>query len=131
MILLPPATMNINAACIFTYPEYSVFIAGAITNGNVIGLNGDFTPGTNTVVFNGSDSASQMVPQLLRLYNVTVAKTAGTLLSTGGSTIALTTNNFTETTCNSAPATLNINGNFSDCRNFYCRYNYQLAGQLD
>ncbi|MDQ3111100.1 MAG: fibronectin type III domain-containing protein [Bacteroidota bacterium] len=109
-----PATTNINAS-----PFASLLITtGAFTAGNTINVTGDWTynggtvaPGTGTVNFTGT--LAQVIGGLAvsqTFFNVNVLKTAGTLLSTGGSTVSLTTNDFTETTGNfSAPATMNIN----------------------
>ena len=74
-----------------------------------------FTPGTGTVVFNGTGAqAINGTATSQTFYNVTLTKTAATLLSVGGSTTTLTVNNLTETTGNfTPPATLNVNGNLT------------------
>src|SRR6185436_7112000 len=106
-----PAILNINGNRLLTT---GVFNAGVTINiaCNWTSNGGTFNPGSNSVVFNGSSaqaingtSASQT------FYNVTLAKTAGTL-SIGGLTTSLTLQNLTGTTGNfTAPATLNSNGN--------------------
>jgi hypothetical protein len=108
-----PATLNMNAS-----PFASLLIsAGAFTAGAIINITGDWTynggtvnPGTGIVNFTGT--SAQTIGGLAvsqTFYNVNEIKTAGSLLSTGGSTTSLTTNNLTETSGNfTAPATLNI-----------------------
>jgi hypothetical protein len=109
-----PATLTINGNNTLTS---GTFTAGTniYAKGNWTNNGGTFTPGTNTVTFNGigaqainGTSASQT------FYNLIVNLTAGQNLTTGGSTIALTTQNLTQTTGNfTAPATLTINGNYT------------------
>ncbi len=110
-----PATLNVNAAA-----NSAVLItAGRFTSGNQININGNWTNnaaaanfvgGTGTVRFTGT--AAQLITGTAAsqtFNNVTVLKTAGTLLSCGGSTTTLTTNDFTQTTGNfTAPATFNV-----------------------
>ncbi len=79
---------------------------------------GTFTPGTNTVTFNGG-GAQQIngTGTSETFYNVIVNK-GGNTLTAGGSKQTITTNNLTQTAGNitmtglAAPATLNINGNY-------------------
>jgi hypothetical protein len=94
------------------------FTAGATTNlrGNwTVGSASTFTPGTNTVNFtNGNTQEINGTASSLTLYNTVINKTAGTTLSTAGSINTLTTNNLTNTQgIFTAPATLNINGNYT------------------
>jgi hypothetical protein len=108
-----PATLNMNAS-----PFASLLIStGTFTAGSTIRITGNWTynggvvvPGTGTVNFTGT--TAQVIGGLATsqtFYNVVLLKAAGSTLSTGGSTVALTTNNLTETTGNFlAPATLNI-----------------------
>ncbi len=109
-----PATLNINGNLLLT--------AGALTAGTTINIKGNwtnnggtFTLGTNIVNFTGA--AAQTIngtASSQTFYNVVANLTAGQLLSTGGSTTTLTTNNLTEATGNvTAPATLYINGNLT------------------
>jgi hypothetical protein len=110
-----PATLNITATATatLTLSVAGTFTAGLAVNitGNWTNNGGTFTPGANTVKFTGS--ASQLIngtAAAQTFFNVIVNLTAGQNLSCGGSTVALTTNNLTETTGNfTAPATLNIN----------------------
>ena len=111
-IVTAPATLNINGNLLL---NTGTFIAGTTINiiGNWTNNGGTFTPGTNTVIFDGTGAQSISGTAASQTFdNVIVSKPGGTLLSIGGSTITLTTNDFTETTGNfTAPATLNINGN--------------------
>ena len=72
-----------------------------------------FTPGTNTVTFNGTaDQIINGTAASQTFYNIVVNKSSGTTLTVGGSTTALTVQDFTETSGNfTAPATFTINGN--------------------
>ncbi len=78
---------------------------------------GTFTPGVNTVTFNGA-GAQQILGALSSetFYNVLINK--GNTLNTGGSMGTITTNNLTEQAGNMnfttlvAPTILNINGNY-------------------
>ncbi|MGZ4059870.1 MAG: beta strand repeat-containing protein, partial [Bacteroidia bacterium] len=78
---------------------------------------GTFTPGVNTVTFNGG-AAQQILGALSSetFYNVVINKS--NTLNTGGSMGTITTNNLTETAGNMnfttllAPSTLNINGSY-------------------
>ena len=75
-----------------------------------------FTPGSNTVNFTGTGAqAINGTVSSETFFNLTVNKTAGTLLSTGGSITSINcTNNLTQTLGNfTAPATLNITGNYT------------------
>ena len=78
--------------------------------GNWVNNGGAFTPGTNTVTFNGTGAqAVQGSAASQTFYGLVVAKTVGTTLSVSGSTTTLSVNGFTETTGNfTAPATMNI-----------------------
>lgn len=80
--------------------------------GNWVDLGGTFTPSTKTVTFNGT-LAQQINGTVASqtFYNIIISKSVGTLLSCGGSTITLNTNNVTMNTGDfNAPATLNLNG---------------------
>jgi len=91
----PPANVNESANWI---NNGGAFLA---TTGSVnfVGTTGQFIQGT---------AAAQT------FYNVAADLTAGQLLTTGGSTNTVTTNNLTESTGNiTAPATLNVNGNLT------------------
>jgi len=105
------ATMDINGNIILTAGTYT---AGTTTTvfGNWTNNGGTFTPGTNTVTFDGTSTQTiQGTSDSQTFYNVILSKTAGQLLNTGGSTITMTVQAFTETTGNfTAPATMNING---------------------
>jgi len=70
-----------------------------------------FTPGTATVTFNGGGPQAITGTSVAQTFNnIIVAKSTGTLLSMGVTTVTLTTNNFTQTSGDfTAPATLNIN----------------------
>ncbi|HEY1040804.1 MAG TPA: hypothetical protein VGF30_15420, partial [Bacteroidia bacterium] len=94
--------------------------AGTFTAGSQTRVNGNFTnnaatqnfvAGTGTITFTGTGSQSiNGTNDTLDLYNVVVNKTAGTLLSAGGSVTTIKTNNVTLTMGNfTAPATLNMN----------------------
>ena len=109
-----PATLNINASASASLTlTAGTFTAGANINivGNWTNNGGVFTPGVNTVNFIGT--AGQLINGTAvaqTFYNVFVNLTAGQLLTTGGSTVTLTTNNLTVMTGNfTSPATLNIN----------------------
>ena len=86
--------------------SYTHTVGGDWTNNGAT-----FTPSSSTISFNGSGAQAINGTAVSQTFNnVTIAKTAGTTLSTGGSTTSLTVNNLTETTGNfSAPATLTIN----------------------
>jgi hypothetical protein len=81
-------------------------------SGNWTNNGGTFTPSTGTVNFNGGGAQAVNGTAASQTFNnFTVNKAAGTL-STGGSTVALTTNDLTLTLGGfTAPATLNVNGN--------------------
>src|ERR1051326_6974439 len=100
--------IQIDAGAAFVSDGSQINVSGNWTNNG-----GTFTPAGNTVNFNGTGAQSiQGTAASQTFFNVTVAKTAGQTLSVGGSTTALTVNNWTETTGNfSAPATLTVNGN--------------------
>jgi hypothetical protein len=109
-----PATLNINSTATATLTlTTGIFTAGTTINirGNWTNNGGTFSPGLNTVFFKGT--AGQIIngsAASQTFFNVVVNLTAGQTLSTGGSTVTVTTNNLTETTGNfTAPATLNIN----------------------
>lgn len=131
-VVAPTVTLNINndftnTAGGFTAPpttnvDRNVLItAGTVTAGANIFVRGNwtrnggtFTPGLNRVTFDGS-IAQQINGTVASqtFYNFDVAKTGGTLLNTGGSVNTITTQDFTEITDNfTAPATMNINGNY-------------------
>jgi len=108
-----PPTMNVDRNVLIT--------AGTVTAGANIFVKGDwtrnggtFTPGLNRVTFNGA-IAQQINGTVASqtFYNFDVAKTAGTLLNTGGSVTTITTQDYTQTTDHfTAPATLTIIGNY-------------------
>jgi hypothetical protein len=91
----PPATMNVGANW-----EHDA---------------GTFTPGTGTVTFNGGTPGQIASTGLTSetFYNLTINKTAGVLLTTGGTLVAITvSNNYVHTQGNfTAPATLTFNVN--------------------
>lgn len=102
VVINPNGTLNCSTFAM------NMAVAGSWTNNG-----GTFTPGAYTVTFNGAGpdfingtAASQT------FNNVIVAKTAGTLISCGGSTTALTVSGtYTNTTGNfTAPATMTITG---------------------
>ena len=116
----------------FAASNNNISIAGNWTNNG-----GTFTPGTNTVIFNGT--AAQTINGSVAsqtFYNVVVNLTAGQTLNTGGSTTNITTQNLTQTTGNfTAPATLTINGNliltagtFTAGTNIYSKGNWTNNG---
>ena len=84
---------------------------GINVGGNWTNNGGTFTSGSGTVTFNSSIAQTINGSATSQAFNnVTVNKSANTL-NTGGSTISLTVNNFTETLGSfTAPATLDING---------------------
>lgn len=96
---------------------------GTYTTGNSTNVRGDFTINTGatftatagTATFNGS--SSQVINGTagsITFFNFTVNKTAGLLVSTGGSLNTLTVNNFIETSGDfTAPTTLYVNGNIT------------------
>ncbi len=93
---------------ILTAPSGTFNVSGNWTNNG-----GTFTPGTNTVTFNGTAAQAINGSAASQAFNnIVVNMTSGLTLSVSGSTTSLTVNNLTETTGNfAAPATLNINGN--------------------
>lgn len=110
-----PATFNVNASA----TSALVITAGTMTAGATTNVTGNwtnnaaaanFSGGTGTVNFTGTAAQQINGTATAQVFNhLVVAKTAGTLLSCGGSTIALTTNNYTQTTGNfTAPATFNV-----------------------
>ncbi|HVM46634.1 MAG TPA: Ig-like domain repeat protein, partial [Candidatus Acidoferrum sp.] len=103
-------TMNGNVT--LTAGTFDAGTATAISvAGNWSNNGGAFNPEAGTVTFTGSSMAINGTATGQTFYNLVVNKTAGQTLSVGGSTTALTVNNFTETQGNfTAPATLNING---------------------
>ncbi|MCD6066821.1 MAG: hypothetical protein K0S33_1647 [Bacteroidetes bacterium] len=108
-----PATLNITGSATASLTHNSdTYIAGAATfvTGNWTRNGGTFVPGTGTVTFSGT--AAQSINGTIASHNfnnVVIAKTAGTLLSAGGSVTTISTNSLTQTTGNfTAPATLNV-----------------------
>lgn len=110
-----PATMNVTGNVTLT--------AGTITAGTSIDVKGNwtyntgstFTPGTGTVSFTGTGAQQINGSVANSLFNnLTVNKTAATVLSTGGSATTVTVQgNYTQTLGNfTAPATLNVGGNW-------------------
>lgn len=99
--------------------------------GNWTNNGGTFDGGTGTVTFNGTGAQTINGTAASQTFNdITISKTAGTLLNTGGSTTSLAVNNLTETTGNfTAPATLDINGNFvHSAGTFTAGANITIAG---
>ncbi len=132
-----PSTMNVTDSCwqqggTFNYPTTTLniggswFMTGAGTanqNASITNVAGNWTYnggtknfGTSTVVFNGT-GAQQINGTLITqiFYNITVNKTAGTLLNTGGSLTTITLNNdYLQTQGDfSAPTTINAAGNWT------------------
>jgi hypothetical protein len=132
-----PSTMNVTDSCwqqggTFNYPvsTFTVggnwFMTGAGTanqNASTTYVAGNWTYnggtknfGTSTVVFNGT-GAQQINGTLITqvFYNITVNKTAGTLLNTGGSLTTITLNNdYLQTQGDfTAPTTINVSGNWT------------------
>ncbi|MDP3469427.1 MAG: cadherin domain-containing protein [Daejeonella sp.] len=109
----PPATLTINGNAVFT--------AGTFTAGTTTNIAGDwtkataaiFTPGTNTVNFNGGGAQTiNGTSTSQTFYDLIVNKSGGSLLNTGGSTTTLTVNDLTITLGDfTAPAAFTINGN--------------------
>ena len=96
----------------------TTFTSGTFTHnvaGNWTNNGGTFTSGSGTVNFTGSNKAINGTAATQTFNNITINKTAGQLLSVGGSTTTLTVNgNFTETTGNfTAPATMSVGGNLT------------------
>lgn len=127
-----PVTMNVTGSFTLT--------AGTLTGSSLIDVNGAvtlnggtlnapttmnvgggwskaaaavFTPGSGTVVFDGSGAQTIGGTTVTQVFNnFIINKTAGSTLNTGGSTTGITTLDFTQTQGNfTAPATVNINGN--------------------
>ncbi|MBI5298055.1 MAG: hypothetical protein HY869_21475 [Chloroflexi bacterium] len=99
--------------------------------GNWTNNGSAFDGGTGTVTFNGTAGQTINGTAASQTFNhITISKTAGTLLNTGGSTTSLTVNNLTETTGNfTAPAALDINGNFvHSAGTFTAGANITIAG---
>ena len=96
--------------------NFAINIAGNWTNNG-----GTFNGQGGTVTFNGTGAQSINGTATSQTFNnVIVNKTAGQLLNTGGSTTTLSTNALTLTQGNfTAPATLNINGNFTHTAGTY------------
>ncbi|MEN6473902.1 MAG: hypothetical protein ABFD81_07815 [Syntrophaceae bacterium] len=100
-------TVILGSGTAFTAGFYTHNVGGDWTNNG-----GTFTYGTGTLTFNGSGAQAIGGTAASQTFNhVILAKTAGTTLSVGGSTTALTLNNLTLTTGDfTAPATLTIGG---------------------
>lgn len=84
-----------------------------VNNGDWTHSSGTFNYNTSTVKFTGGSTRSiNGTTATQEFYNLTVEKTAGTLLNTGGSVTTVTVNNtFTQTTGNfTAPTTINFMG---------------------
>jgi hypothetical protein len=90
-----------------TAPSGTLSLSGSWTN-----TGATFTPGTGTVTFTGNSASITGSSVTQTFNNIVVNKTAGQLLSVGGSTTALTLNAaFTETTGDfTAPATMIVTG---------------------
>ena len=109
-------------------PTYSnIILSGAGTKTSAAGtitVNGDwtnngstFTPGTNTISFNGTGAQSiNGTAASQTFYHLTVNKSAGQTLNVGGSTTALIVNGaFTLTQGNfTAPAAISVTGDWSE-----------------
>jgi hypothetical protein len=81
-------------------------------SGNWTNNGGTFTPNGNTVNFNGGGAQAINGTAASQTFNNFIVNKSGGILSTGGSTVALTTNDLTLTLGTfTAPATLNVNGN--------------------
>ncbi|NOS94478.1 MAG: hypothetical protein HOP30_21400, partial [Cyclobacteriaceae bacterium] len=91
-----------------------VFTAGTNTNvgGDFINNGGAFTPGVGIITFNGTGAQSIAGSATTQSFaNFVINKTAGTLLSVGGSTTQINVSNFTQTLGNfTAPATVASTG---------------------
>ena len=89
--------------------NFAILIAG-----NWINNGGTFTGGSGTVTFDGTAAQTIGGTSATQAFNnVVVNKTAAILLSAGGSTTTINTNALTLTQGNmTAPATLNVSGNF-------------------
>lgn len=83
-----------------------------IVSGNWTYNSGTFSPGIGTVTFNGTGAQAINGTFATQTFNnILIAKTAGTLLSVGGSTNALNVAAFTQNTGNfTAPATFTATG---------------------
>ncbi len=126
-----PATLTVNGNT--TLNSGGTFTAGAniYAKGNWTNNGGTFTPGSNTVTFNGT--ASQTIngsATSQTFYNVFANLSAGRTLSTGGFTTTLTVQGLTITTGNfTAPATLTVNGLFTlNSGTFTAGANFYSAG---
>ncbi len=101
-----------------TLGNFTPIAAGTINvGGNWSHDAGTFTPNTNTVIFDGT-GPQQITSTTLAtetFYRLTVNKTPGTLLNTGGTITALTlTNNYTQTQGDfTPPAAFNVGGNWT------------------
>ena len=102
-IIINAGTLDVSAS------NFGITLSGNFTN-NVAAANFDDRLGTVTFIGNSSSINGSATSEIF--YNVIINKTAGQTLTVGGSTTALTVNDFTQTTGNfTAPATFSINGN--------------------
>ena len=102
-------------------------------SGNWTNNGGGFVPGAGTVNFtSGGGQAINGTVAAQTFYNITTNLSAGQTLSTGGSTITLTAQNFTETTGNFvAPPTLKLNGSLIlSAGNFTSGANMTVGGNF-
>jgi len=99
--------LTINSGATLATGNFNLTVGGNWTNNG-----GTFTPGTGTVTFTGNSSAINGSAATQTFNNIVVNKTAGQMLSVGGSTTTLNVNGtFTETTGDfTAPATMSITG---------------------
>jgi hypothetical protein len=112
---------NYTAPAIFNVTGSVILNAGTFTSGTNITAGSNwsketaatFAPGSGTVTFNGSGLQTISGTSAAQTFNhIVLAKTAGSILRTGGSTVNLTVNNLTQTTGDfTAPVNMNINGN--------------------
>lgn len=101
----------------------TILNGGTYTAGTTTNVRGDwthntgatYTTGTGTTNFTGTtNQAINGTAAAETFYTFVVNKTAGTVLSSGGSIATLTTNNFTQTLGDyTAPATQYVNGNLT------------------
>lgn len=108
---IAPSTLDIDGNVLLTSGNVT---AGALTyfKGNWTNNGATFIPNAGTLVIDGA--GAQIIngtATTQTFYDVVLGKTAGTTLSTGGSTTTLTFNEYTQFTGNfTAPATMNFTG---------------------
>ncbi|HTH55081.1 MAG TPA: hypothetical protein VL728_03500, partial [Cyclobacteriaceae bacterium] len=121
-------SVSLGAGTTFSESTFTHTVAGDWTNNG-----GAFTVSTGTITFDGSGpQAINGTAAAQTFNNITLSKSAGTLLSVGGSTISLTVANLTETSGNfSAPATLTASGNLTVTTGTYtASTNTSIAGNF-